>query len=135
ATRHIRYLRKTDAYPSRSIRPHYEASSVNITLCFRKVEAQVKGAVHFQRGRSLNGGSAFADVDDLAQVQHHAARWPTEAGISRTVDSLAWTPAAFEREMCRITSGNRRVGFQGLHGGKSPYILRRVVLDVSIVSW
>jgi hypothetical protein len=62
---------------------------VNVALGFWQIEAERDRAVHLQRGAGLDRESVFMQVEQFAQVNHHAGFWTVETGVDGSMELLA----------------------------------------------
>ena len=121
--RRFRQIGETNSDLPRAVSPDYVAGSLQVGICLRKIDAQVQHSADLPGRRRLNGSTALADVEDLAQVQHHVVRTAVEAGVGRGVNFLTNGPSQTATDSLPNTIGYGAMGPEGLHWGIGPLIL------------
>jgi len=62
---------------------------VNLGSGFRQIKGKTNRSVYFEAFGSLNGETVFAQIEQLAQIKHHAGTLAIETGIHRRVQLVA----------------------------------------------
>src|SRR6266478_7151267 len=114
-------LGEPDTDAAAPVGPYDIAGGVEIGLGLRQIQAEIQNPADLPGGRGLNRDSALADVENLAEVEHHIVRAAVEAGVGRGVDFLANGPPTTTRHWLEKGIDNNGVGPQGLHGGWTPH--------------
>jgi hypothetical protein len=84
----LRKRGKLDTSAARFIAPDHLATAVNVSFCFRQIEAQGYGPVHFQRFTGLDSEAVFVPIEQFAQIHNHAGPRAIETDVNGSMKFL-----------------------------------------------
>jgi hypothetical protein len=119
--RGVRHIREADTGAAGSVGPNHLAGGVQERFCFRQVQAEIQAAVDFRRRGRLDRHSLFADVQNLIEVEHHAAGVGIQTGVGRGVNFLPDMTTAFAERGRPSRFGFSRLGRGGVHTEATSY--------------